>query len=610
MKKQTNWRTRTTVGVLATTMPFWAIAQDDDENDVFELSPFTVEASDNEGYRASTTLAGSRVRSNISDLGSSISVVTSEFLQDTGATDGESLLSYVGNVEVGGTQGNFSNVNLTNESTNESRNNPQRGQRVRGLVSATLTRDYFQTDIPFDSYNTERVTVNRGPNSVLFGLGSPGGIINNTTKRAYIDAADSTEVSFRVDHRGSFRANFDIARTLIEDRLAIRVAGLHENQNYKQDPAFTEDNRFYLAWNATLFKNENSNFLGRTSLRGSFEKGSIDSNPPDVVPPTDGFSSWWVGVGSQAELNQLLTVPGVDFSDIGNGAVTEAQVRAAVAGGFAEVPEGQTLDDWARIEGQFIPQTTVDRFLRGIADTNNGGRDNINFFTPYFIYPAINYNSGSSTAIGWNDPALAGIDGIMARWRPNGFSGPRDLVWSSPATGGAGFSLTSVSDRNIFDYHNRLFQGTSNEVLTDFDLYTAVIEQELFNGRAGIELAFDRQERYQSRFNPFSSATNKRISIDISEYHASGDANLDGIADGFFNENLGRPVVRWDDNPVQREWTDQDTFRATVFATLDFKDLMSSDRWGGLLGEHTVTGLYEDRTNDRRFRQTRGAWWA
>ena len=90
-------------------------------------------------------------------------------------------------------------------------------------------------------------------------------MINNNLKRAYI-GQDTTEVSIRFDHRGSLRGTFDIGRTLIDDRLAIRIAGLRDEQKYKQKPAFTDDTRLYLAWEATLFKNENSNFLGRTSL--------------------------------------------------------------------------------------------------------------------------------------------------------------------------------------------------------------------------------------------------------------------------------------------------------------------------------------------------------
>ncbi|MCB1124019.1 MAG: TonB-dependent receptor plug domain-containing protein, partial [Verrucomicrobiae bacterium] len=313
-------------------LPFGAQAQEDEE-EVFELSAFEVEASEDEGYMATTTLAGSRVRSNLRDIGASIAIVTEEFMQDTGATDGQSLLQFVGNVEVGGVLGNFSDVNTDNASTNATRINPQSSQRVRGLVSATLTRDYFQTNIPFDGYNTSRVTVNRGPNSILFGLGSPGGVINNTTNRAQI-GSEFGELSVRVTHTGGHRETLDVNKTLIEDRLAIRVSVLNENIQYRQEPAFEDDQRFYIAWDSVLLENEGSDFLGKTRFRGSFEHGDIYSNPPDVVPPVDRFSSWWNGIGDQAYLNQLLSVPGVDLTDINNGAVTSQQVVGAINAGL------------------------------------------------------------------------------------------------------------------------------------------------------------------------------------------------------------------------------------------------------------------------------------
>ncbi|MCB1124031.1 MAG: TonB-dependent receptor plug domain-containing protein, partial [Verrucomicrobiae bacterium] len=395
-------------------LPVSLSAQEEDEEEVFELSAFEVAASEDEGYMATTTLAGSRVRSNLRDLGASIAVVTEEFMQDTGATDGQSLLQFVGNVEVGGVLGNFSDVNLDNASTNDTRLNPQNSQRVRGLVSATLTRDYFQTNIPFDGYNTSRVTVNRGPNSILFGLGSPGGVINNSTNRAQI-GTEFGEVSVRFDTNNGHRETLDINKTLIENRLAVRVSVLNENIKYRQEPAFEDDQRFYIAWDAVLLENEGSDILGKTVFRGSFEHGDIYSNPPDVVPPTDRFSSWWNGIGDQAYLNQLLQVPGVTLAEIPNGAVTSQQVLAAVNAGYATVPEGMTAEEYAAVEGQFIPMTVIDRFKNGNAASGNGGLNYGTFAFPFFIYPAINYNSVNAQVPGWNDPELAGIQGIMGR---------------------------------------------------------------------------------------------------------------------------------------------------------------------------------------------------
>ena len=363
-----------------------SFAQDESGDDVYELSPFSVEAKEDSGYRATTTLAGSRIRSKISDLGSSIAVVTKEFMEDTGATDGESLLSYVGSAEVGGTQGNFSSSSFAGEraNTNDQRVNPQGGQRIRGLDAAVVTRDYFRSLLPFDGYNTSRVTINRGPNSVLFGLGSPGGVIDNTLNTASI-GSDFNEVSFRFDHRGGLRGTFDFNRTLVEDRLAVRVSAMHENIKFKQKPAFEEDTRFFATIDWKAFKNEDSNWLDATTVRFNFENGKIERNPPDVIPPHDGISGWYTGY---EDPQNLLSVPGVDVEDLNQEqsiGLTPGDIRAAVGAGLATVPEGMTLDEYATAAGRFIPKVAFNRFL--------GARGPDWLSTPWlkawFIYPAV-----------------------------------------------------------------------------------------------------------------------------------------------------------------------------------------------------------------------------
>ena len=78
-----------------------------ENEDIYELSPFSISESEEIGYQATSTLAGTRIRTPLKDLGSAISVVTAEFLEDTGATDAGTLLSYTSNTEVGGMNGNF-----------------------------------------------------------------------------------------------------------------------------------------------------------------------------------------------------------------------------------------------------------------------------------------------------------------------------------------------------------------------------------------------------------------------------------------------------------------------------------------------------------------------
>lgn len=148
------------------------------------LSPFEVSSSQDHGYMATSSLAGTRINTNLSDVGAAISVVTSEFLRDTGATDNRTLLQYTAGTEVGSIQGNFINARSGNQDEGSTFTSPNTNTRVRGLTAADNTRNFFLTDIPWESYATDRVDIQRGPNSILFGMGSPAGIINTSTKTA------------------------------------------------------------------------------------------------------------------------------------------------------------------------------------------------------------------------------------------------------------------------------------------------------------------------------------------------------------------------------------------------------------------------------------------
>src|SRR5439155_26690956 len=49
-------------------------------SDVVELTPFEVSAARDTGYQATDTLAGTRIRTELRDVGSAIQVITKEFL--------------------------------------------------------------------------------------------------------------------------------------------------------------------------------------------------------------------------------------------------------------------------------------------------------------------------------------------------------------------------------------------------------------------------------------------------------------------------------------------------------------------------------------------------
>ena len=75
--------------------------------------------------------------------------------------------------------------------------NVQGNQRVRGLINADVSRGYFNSGAQMDSFSIEQATLVHGPNSIMFGLGSPAGIFDYTPKKAKF--RDVGELSFRLD---------------------------------------------------------------------------------------------------------------------------------------------------------------------------------------------------------------------------------------------------------------------------------------------------------------------------------------------------------------------------------------------------------------------------
>ncbi|EDY84312.1 von Willebrand factor type A domain protein [Verrucomicrobiia bacterium DG1235] len=71
------------------------------ESDTIAFSDFE------QTHGSNTSVANTRIRADLQDVGSAITVVTQEFLQDTGATDVDSLIAYTTSSEVGGTNGIF-----------------------------------------------------------------------------------------------------------------------------------------------------------------------------------------------------------------------------------------------------------------------------------------------------------------------------------------------------------------------------------------------------------------------------------------------------------------------------------------------------------------------
>src|SRR5829696_3307472 len=141
-----------------------------------ELSPFVISESSDVGWVATETLAGSRLRTNFKDVPNQIETLTKDFMDDLGVSNIDQALVYTANVE------NY--TDYMPQTPGNQVSSPAQGGRVRGLGAGTLSRNFFKISNPTDNFNIERATVASGPNAILFGLGSPAGILDATPARA------------------------------------------------------------------------------------------------------------------------------------------------------------------------------------------------------------------------------------------------------------------------------------------------------------------------------------------------------------------------------------------------------------------------------------------
>lgn len=171
-----------------------------------------------EGYAATRSGSVSKTDTPIIETPRAVSVVTADAISDRKTMTVEDSLRYVPGVQVNG-YGNdprFDQIKVrgfTVTSTADFRDGLR--QPNTGWLS------YFHTE----PYALERIDVVKGPNSVLFGQSSPGGMVNRVTKRPTEDARGEVEVQLGTDqHR---QGQFDISGPVTEDEeLLYRFVGV------------------------------------------------------------------------------------------------------------------------------------------------------------------------------------------------------------------------------------------------------------------------------------------------------------------------------------------------------------------------------------------------
>ncbi len=163
------------------------------EDDMVVLTPFEVTADQDNGYQAVTTLAGGRIQTQLKDTPATISIITKEFMDDLGLNSTVDFSEWAPNAETAYADGGFLDEYRTS---------------TRGLSPSFGSRNYFRSYSSGDTYNTERVEFARGPNALLFGDASIGGITTIWTKQARLNRRIA-EIKTKFDSFGSMRGSVD-----------------------------------------------------------------------------------------------------------------------------------------------------------------------------------------------------------------------------------------------------------------------------------------------------------------------------------------------------------------------------------------------------------------
>jgi outer membrane receptor for ferric coprogen and ferric-rhodotorulic acid len=558
-------------------------AKNEDDESLVVLSPFVVTAGEDANtYKANSTLAGSRVRTDLKDVASSLSVVTAEFLRDTGATNNQTLLQYTTNTEVAGIYGNMAGVGSTyiNGATESATNllRPATNTRVRGLDSADNTRDYFQTDIPWDSFNVGRVDLQRGPNSILFGIGSPAGIINASANTAGYKTEGKVEN--RLGSFGSARSSFDYNYVVVPEQLSVRVASLYDDTQYRQKPAYNLDRRLFAAarWDPKLFEN------GHTTIRASYEGGDVKANRPRTLPPIDKITPYFDPNGFNKQLQDATFTTQMGIQPFSSSTLSPGQKANYWFGGSMGVSGGAA------------PVFTYDNNSTPTS-VHAGGN------TTYFAIGKDGTRSGSIGGFPYSQQV--GIAGYatyaynLAQYGASHGATAAQVASVAGATQGF-FKDKSITDTGIYDFYNNLLDGNTKKEWQNWKAYNASLEQTFFHDRLGFQVVYDRQYYHDGSESNLGYSTFLSVDINAYTYQYPGAYNAangyNGEVSAKTNPNAGRVYTGAGSPGGSSRSTDRENVRATAFGELRAKDFLDDTLLAKIIGHHTVTGVYSEET--------------
>lgn len=510
-------------------------------NEIVTLSPFEV-VDNAKGYYQPNTMSGTRFNAKLEDLGSSVTVVTKEQMADFAMLDINDIFQYTAGTEGTGTYTDFQ-INRNGDITDNVQNSPTTANRIRGLSSANISFNNFELSgrMPIDPSITNGVEISRGPNANVFGLGNPGGTVNQIALSPNL-TRDRTSTEFRTDSYGGYRTGLDFNRVLAKNELAIRGTGVFQHDGFIRKPSGVDTERYNLTMRFQPFPKT-------TITAGAYYYHQYGTRP-NFVNPRDSVS-YWIQAGK---------------------------------------PTWDPIDEVVHVNGQTLGPFT--------SDTNPGIPDSLQ---RTFTGNNHNYLYIDRNGVGYlGAPNTYGVsNGLISPLTSN------QTIRLFASNSAAGASLGKIGNQPLFittpSVNNKaLYDWTKyNMAAMNYDwdrdlISTAQVDQVFINTPtqtlAG-QVAFLREDSQRFRRDHFGVANDNgqsgQLLIDVNE------RNLDGTP----NPYLGRLYIGQDQPRTTYQPLKWDAYRAQLAYKFDLTQEKSWLKW---LGMHQLSGYDEYKYRIRR----------
>lgn len=494
-----------------------------------------------EGYVAGRSATATKTDTPITRTPQAINVVTRDQMEDQGVQNVTESLRYTPGVVAQYGANDVRHDWLTIRGFTP-------GRYLDGLRLPYGARGYSQPRV--ETYGLERVEVLKGPSSVMYGQGTPGGTLNMVRKRPTDDTV--REIQLQTGSHDRIQGAFDVGGRLTEDGAVLgRIVALSRTADTQFD--HVDEEKVYVAPSLTLRPRDDTQVTllaeyqriesdgggGAPALpaNGTLYTDVYPSLPRDTFVGEPGFDEftneqWFVGYEATHELNDTWSFR----QNFRHGQVdTDTQRVQAFCLGPCD-PSALLRYAWAFPETSTL--TTVD--TQATADFATGALEHTLLFGVDYSYEDSSFEESQLQMLTTPFNAYAPTYGQVSPVRPP----PNILIDQTESQ--VGLYLQDQITIGGFDLMlGGRYDWARSETDTTRSTGTTSVEQtdRAFTGRAGLVYTFDNgvapYASYSTSFDPtsgtnragdaFDPTTGEQVEIGV-KYQPPGSESLITLA--------------------------------------------------------------------------------